>query len=165
MSFLPLTSTSPSPLTSQPFTHSLIGDPCWAQISGWVVCFGQSTITHTSLPDGLAQGFDSPKRNKTSLSFIRRGAVVLIARRQRMRDGPWQRRHPHPCLLSAKRGTPTFCGPPRHSGLIAQMRAPKLPLTPASNICVSFLQLAGPAVMVSGESYESLGRDLRQERS
>lgn len=35
------------------------------------------------LPDGLAQGFDYSKRNKISLSCIRRGATVLFAQRQK----------------------------------------------------------------------------------
>lgn len=39
------------------------------------------------LPDGLAQGLDSPKRNKTSPSCIRRGAIVLFAPRQK--DERW----------------------------------------------------------------------------
>lgn len=46
-----------------------------------------------------------------------------------------------------------------------KMGDPQPPLTPASNICMSSLQLAGPAAVLSGESYESLVRDLRQEQS
>lgn len=65
------------------------------------------------LPDGLAQGFDSPKRNKTSLSFIRRGAVVLFARRQK--DERWsmtKKTSPPMSLVCKAGGTPTLCGPP-----------------------------------------------------
>lgn len=58
-----------------------------------------------------------------------------------------------------QRGKQPHSGPLTHPGLTAQTRALQPPPSPASNIWRSSLQLAGPAALVSGESYESLVKD------
>lgn len=93
-------------------------------------------------------------------SFVLKDTYVL-------KDGRWSMTEltsPSTSRLQRGRHPPQLCTPQEHSGLTEDGR-PQPPLTPASNICTSSLQLAGPAAVLSGESYESLVRDLRQEWS